>query len=100
MTEHHTIKLSECSKPYCSTLPYSCSGIYAYQRMPMGLSEYQAIWQSYRNVILGNTPYRSKYVTIMDNLLLHSSKHGHLLYLEDLLKAVLKNGLKLSSKKY
>ena len=36
----------------------------------------------------------------MDNLLLHSSKHDHLKYLEDLLKALLKNGLKISPKKY
>ena len=35
----------------------------------------------------------------MGDLLLHSSKHVHLKYIEDLLKALLKNCLKISPRK-
>ena len=51
------------------------------------------------DAILRSTPDRSKYLTLIDNLLLHSSEHDHLKYLEDLLKALLKIGLKISQRK-
>ena len=56
----YTIKLSENSKPYCSTVPYFDSASYVYQRMPMGLSASPAIWQSYINAILSSIPDTSK----------------------------------------
>ena len=59
--------------------------------MPMGLNASAAIWQHHINAIISNIPDRSKYLAIMDDLLLQSSKHGHLKYIEDLLKALLKN---------
>ena len=65
----------------------------------MGLSAHPAIWQSYINAILRSIPDRSKYLAIMDDLLLHSSKQGHLKYLEDLLKAFLQSCLKIFPKK-
>ena len=65
----------------------------------MELSTRPAIWQSHINAILSSIHGRSKYVTIMDDLLLHSSKHNHLKYLEVLLKTLLKSGLKISPKK-
>ena len=65
----------------------------------MELRTNPAVWQSYINAIPISKPDRSKYLAIMDDPLLHSSKHGHLKYLEDLLKALLKNGLKISPKK-
>ena len=40
----------------------------------MGLSASPAIWQFYINAILHSIPDRSKYLTIMDGLMLHSSK--------------------------
>ena len=83
---HHTIKLSENSKPYCCILPYFDSDSYVYQRMPMGLSTSPAIWQSYINAILSSIPDKSKYLAIIDDPLLHSTKHNHFKYLEDLLK--------------
>ena len=36
----------------------------------------------------------------MDDLLLHSSKHGYFKYIEDLLKVLFKDIFKTSSKKY
>ena len=91
--------LSEKFKTYSGILPYFSSVIYAYQRMSMGLSTSPAIWQSYINAILSSIPNRSKYLSIMDDLLLQSSKHSHLKYMKDLLKALLKSGLKISAKK-
>ena len=59
-----------------------------------------AIWQSYINSVISSTPDRSKYLAITDDPLLHTSKHGHLKYMEDLLKALLKRGVKISPKKF
>ena len=38
MHAFHSLRLSENSKKYCSTLPYFGSTSYLYQRMPMGLN--------------------------------------------------------------
>ena len=95
----HSLKLSENSKKYCGTLPYFGSP-YLYQRMPMGLNISPSIWQSYINAILACLQSRKYCEAIMDDLLLFtSSKETHMNKLEDLLKALLKNGLKISPKK-
>ena len=74
--------------------------IYIYQRMPMGLNISPSIWQSYINAILECLQIRKHCETIMDNLLLFTpSKKVHMAKLEDLLKALLKNRLKISPKK-
>ena len=65
----------------------------------MGLSASPAIWQSYINAILSSIPNRSRYLAIMDDLLLHNLKHSHLKYLEDMLKALIKSGLKIFPKR-
>ena len=65
----------------------------------MGQSLCPAIWQFCINAILSSKLGRSKYLAIMDDLLLHSSKHGHLKYLKHLLKTLFKTGLKSSPKK-
>ena len=67
--------------------------------MPMGQSTSLSIWQSDIKVFPSSTPDRLKYLSIMDDLLLHSSKHGYLKYLQDLLKALLNIGLKIPPKK-
>ena len=64
----------------------------------MGLSASPAIWKSYINAILNSITDRSNYLVIMDNLLMHRSRHSHVKYLEDLLKALFKNGLQISAK--
>ena len=93
----HSLKLSENSKKYCRILPYFGSSSYLYQRMPMGLNISPSIWQSYINAILQSKKYCE---AIMDDLiLLTPSKESHINKLEDLLKALLKNRLKISPKK-
>ena len=96
----HSLRLSENSKRYCGILPYFGSPSYLYQRMPMGLNISPSIWQSYINVILDLLQSRKYCEAIMDDLLLFTPpKETHINKLEDLLKALLKNGLKISPKK-
>ena len=96
----HSLRLSENSKRYCGILPYFGSTSYLYQRMPMGLNISPSVWQSYINAILDCLQSRKYSKAIMDDLLLFTpSKGSHMDKLEDLLKALLKNGLKISPKK-
>ena len=68
--------------------------------MPLGLNISPSIWQSYIIVILGCLQNRKYGEAIMDDLLLFTqSKKSHMDKLEDLLKALLKNGLMISPKK-
>ena len=68
--------------------------------MPMGLNIFPSIWQSYINAILDCLKSRNYCKAIMDDLLLFTpSKGSHKDKLEDLLKALLKYGLKISPKK-
>ena len=96
----HPLRLSEKSKKYCGILPYFGSALYLYQRMPMGLNVSPPIWHSYINTILNCLESRKYCEAIMDDLLLFTpSKQMHMRKLEDLLKALLKNGLKISPRK-
>ena len=96
----HSCRLSGNSKRYCGILPYFGSGSYLYQRMPMGLNISPSIWQSYTNAILECLQSREYCEIIMDDLFLFTpSKKSHIVKLECLLKALLKNGLKISQKK-
>ena len=66
----------------------------------MGLNISPSIWQSYINAILDCLQSRKYCEAIMDDLLLFTpSKGSHIAKLEDLLKTLLKNGLKISPKK-
>ena len=68
--------------------------------MPMGLNISPPIWQSYINAILNCLQSRKYCEAIMDDLLLFTpTKASHFEKLEDLLKALCKNGLKISPKK-
>ena len=93
----HSLRLSEEAKMYCGILPYFGSASYIYQRMPMDLNISPLIWQSYINAILDCLETRKYCKAIMDDLLLFTKK-AHMAKLEDLLKALLKNGLKISPK--
>ena len=96
----HSLRLSENSKRYCGILPYFGSTSYFYHRMPIGLNISPSIWQSYINVILDCLQSRKYCEVIMDVLLLLTpSKKSHMDKLDNLLKALLKNGLKISPKK-
>ena len=66
----------------------------------MGLNISPSIWQSYINTILNCLQSKKYCKTIMGDLLLFTpSKSSYMAELEDLLKALLKNGLKISPKK-
>ena len=68
--------------------------------MPMALNISHSIWLSYINVILDCLQSRKYGEAIVDDLLLFiPSKSSHTAKLEDLLKALLKNELKISPKK-
>ena len=95
-----SLQLSEKSQKYCGILPYFGSASYLYQRMPMGLNVSPLIWQTYINAILNSLQSRKYCEVIMDDLLLFTpSRKVHMDKLEDLLKALRKNGLKISPKK-
>ena len=65
----------------------------------MGLNISLSIWQSYINEILNCLQSKKYCEAIMDDLLLFTpSKQSHMDKLEDLLKVLLKNGLKISPK--
>ena len=66
----------------------------------MGLNVSPPIWQMYVNAILNSLQSRKYCEAIMDDLLLFTpSKRPHMDKLENLLKALRKNGLKISPKK-
>ena len=70
---------------------------FLYQRMPMGLNVSPPIWQMYINTISNSLQSRKYCEVIMDDLFLFTpSKKAHIAKLEDLLKALRKNGLKIS----
>ena len=65
--------------------------------MPMGLNILPSIWQSYINAILSCLQSKKYCKAIMDDLILFTpSKESHMNKLEDILNALLKNGLKVS----
>ena len=66
----------------------------------MGLNISPSTWQSYINAILDHLQSRKYCEVIMDDpLLCTPSKSSHVAKLEDLLKGLLKNCLKISQKK-
>ena len=66
----------------------------------MGLNISPLIWQSYINAILNCFQSTKYHEAIMDDLLLFTpTKKSHMAKLEDLLKALLKAGLRMSPKK-
>ena len=96
----HSLRLSENSKKYCGIFPFFGSSSYLYQRMAMGLNISPSIWQSYINAILNCLQSKTYCEAVMDDLILFTpSKESHIKKLEDLLKALLKNGLMISPKK-
>ena len=96
---YHSIPLTEKSKEYCGILPYFGSPIYRYEVLPMGIACAPQIWMDYITLILGELEDKAKYIAIMDDLLIHSTKVEHWLLIEQLLQSMVKNGLRLSPKK-
>ena len=96
---YHSIRLTEMSKEYCGILPYFGSPIYRYEVLPRGIACAPQIWMDYITLILSELEDKKNYIAIMDNLLIHSTKADHWKLLEQLLKSMCKNGLRLSPKK-
>ena len=96
---YHSIRLTEKSKEYCGILPYFGSSIYRYEVLPMGIDCAPQIWMDYITLILSESEDKKKYIAIMDDLLIHSTKVDHWKLLEQLLKSMCMNGLRLSPKK-
>ena len=66
----------------------------------MGLNISPSIWQSYINAILNCLQSKKYCEAIMDDLILFTpSKESHINKLEDIMSALLQNGLKISPKK-
>ena len=80
-------------------MPYFGSPHYRYEVMPMGLSISPCKWIEYITVVMEGLPDKTKYIAIMDDIIVHSQKGMHSNRVEDLLKAMIKHGLKLSPKK-
>ena len=95
---YHSIRLNEKSKEYCGILTYFGSPIYRYEVLPMGIACAPQIWIDYITLILSELEDK-KYIAILDDLLIHSTKVAHWKLLEQLLKSMCKKGLRLSSKK-
>ena len=95
---YHSIRLTEKSKEYCGILPYFGSPIYRYKVLPMGIACASQIWMDYIPLILSELEDKKKYIAIMDDLLIHSTKVDHWKLLEQLLKSMCKKGLRLSPK--
>ena len=53
----------------------------------------------YITLILSELEHKAKYIAIMDDLLIHSTKAKHWLLIEQLFQSMVKNGLRLSPKK-
>ena len=65
-----------------------------------GFKHHTSIWQSYINAILSCLQSKRYCEAIIDDLILFTpSKESHMNKLEDILNALLKNGLKVSPKK-
>ena len=96
---YHSIRLTEKSKEYCGILPYFGSPIYRYEVLPMGITCASQIWMDYITLILAELEDKKRYIAIMNDLLNHSTKVAHWKLLEQLLKSMCKNGLRLSPKK-
>ena len=95
----HSLKLTDKAKDFCGILPYFGSPHYRYEVMPMGLSISPCKWIEYINYVMENMTHKQNFIAIMDDLLIHSRKKHHMARIADLLKALLKHGLKLSPKK-
>ena len=95
----HALRSSAESQKYCGITPYHGSGTHLYQRLGMSLNVSPAIWQTFINKVLDEIPNRRHLLAIMDDCMIHSKRKYHLSHLKALLKALSRNGLKISQKK-
>ena len=74
---YHSIRLTEKSKEYCGILPYFGSPIYRCEILPMGIVCAPQIWMDYIILIMTELEDKKKYIAIMDDLLIYSTKMAH-----------------------
>ena len=60
----------------------------------MGIACAPQIWMDYITIIMAELEQKNKYIAIMDDLLLHSTKATHWKLLEQLFQSMSKNELK------
>ena len=96
---YHSMRLTEKRKEYCGILPYFGSPIYGYEVLPMSIACAPQIWMDHITLILAKLEDKKRYIAIMDDLLIHSTKVAHWKLLEQLLKSMCKNGLRFSPEK-
>ena len=65
----------------------------------MGIACAPQVWMDYITLILVELEDKKRFIAIMDDLLIHSTKVAHWKLLEQLLKSMCKKGLRLSPKK-
>ena len=96
----HSLRLSQKIRDIVEYFHTLVVVSYLYQRMPVGFNISHSIWQSYINAILDCLQSRKYCEAIVGDLLLFiPSNRSHIGKLEDVLKALLRNGLKISLKK-
>ena len=97
----HSLQLMENSKKFCQHTSLLWKPFILVTENAYGFEHFPcAIWQSYINAILNCLQSRKYCEAIMDDLLLFTPmKSSHFDKLEGLLKALHKNGLKISPKK-
>ena len=95
----HLLSLSENSKTYCGILPYFGSPSYLYQIMPIRLNISPSIW--HHTLMQFETVFKVENIVKPSWMIFYYllNQKSHMNKLEDLLKALLKNGLKISPKK-
>ena len=96
---YHSIPLTKKSKEYCGILPYLVVQFIGMKCCQWGYACAPQIWMDYITLILGEFEDKAKYITIMYDLLIHSTKAEHWLLVEQLLQSMIKNGLRLSPMK-
>jgi hypothetical protein len=97
---YHCLKLSPKCQDYCGITSYFGGKSYKYLRLPMGLSVSPAVFQKHINTILDSCQARKFCIGIMDDLIIFSkSVKSHFEHLETILKALQRNGLKISPSK-
>ena len=71
---YHSMPLTDKGKEYCGILPYFGRPIYRCDVLPMGTACAPQIWMDYVSMIIGSLDHMLKYIAIMDDLLVHSTK--------------------------
>lgn len=95
----HTLKVKETDQKYLGITPYFGSSSYVYQRLPMGLNVSPAIFAFFINGVLREMEHPENYVGIVDDIFMASERNVHMNRIEDLFKAIIENGLRISPKK-